>query len=109
MGAATMRFMVALLERPARSLTLTVKVFVPESPVAGVPESAPLDPTLSQPGPVSLAKVSWSPKFGSVALVEMLATYGTPGCAGGAVKGLRIKEGALSALTDSAREPTPAS
>jgi hypothetical protein len=43
---------VAELDRPPESVTLTLNAFVPASDPAGVPESAPFAATLSQAGPL---------------------------------------------------------
>jgi hypothetical protein len=53
--------MVAVLNQPLVSEGLTVKRFVPTSEKPGVPERVPLAATLSQAGPLTLAKVSASP------------------------------------------------
>src|SRR5437016_7927207 len=66
-GAITFKFILACPENPPRSVTLTKKMLVPESALAGVPEIEPLPATASQAGPLILAKVRTSPTFGSVA------------------------------------------
>ena len=57
------------------SLTLTVKTFPPTLPAPGVPESPPLGETLSQPGPLTMEKVSGSSSASS-ALSDKVGTYG---------------------------------
>ena len=61
--------MVAELDQPFVSARLTVNTFAPMSATAGVPESVPSVATLSQAGPLTLAKVNTSPA-GVTALVE---------------------------------------
>ena len=73
MGPTTSMYIVARLDKPPKSVALTWNVFVPASELAGVPESAPLGATASQAGPLATANVIVSPKFGSVALVEIVA------------------------------------
>src|SRR5438477_8155705 len=107
-GKATFKYIVAWLESPARSVALTRKVFVPASVEAGVPESLPFTPTVSQAGPVTLAKASLSPGSGSVALLAIEAKYGRPAWAPGPVKGLVLNEGEVSAWTVIPIEPMPA-
>lgn len=72
-GAApiTKMFIVVVLERPPGSVTLTTKVLLPASGERGVPEMLPLDATVSQAGPLTLANVSVS-LFRSLALVAIV-------------------------------------
>ena len=58
---STVMLMVALLDQPLMSVRLTRKRFMPTSEKPGVPESVPLVATLSEAGPLTLAKVSASP------------------------------------------------
>ena len=66
--------MVAVLEDPPKSVTLTTKVLVPPLNPSGVPERVPLASMLSQVGPLTLANVRISPApiYGAVALVAIV-------------------------------------
>src|SRR5438445_11951051 len=88
----TLRFRVALLERPPGSVALTLKLLAPSSPESGVPESAPLPPTVSHEGPLSFPKVMLSP-FGSLAFVAIVPEYAWPALAPGSLNGLVTNTG----------------
>src|SRR5688572_26039867 len=92
MGAATVRFIVALANKPPASLALRLKLFTPALPASGVPESTPLTATFSHAGPLIFVNVSGSP-FGSVALVAIVPEYGWPELAPGWLKGLAVNAG----------------
>src|SRR5688572_23095820 len=92
MGATTVRFIVALANKPPGSLARTLKLFSPALPDSGVPESAPLPATLSHAGPLIFENVSESP-FGSVALAAIVPEYAWPALALGLLKGFAAKVG----------------
>ena len=67
----TLMNIVAVLDKPPESVTLTRKLLVPLSAMVAVPESMPLVATSSHVGPLTFAKVSKSPGLGSVAWLVM--------------------------------------
>ena len=64
-AGSTLKFIVAVLERPPGSLTRTRNTLVPASGENGVPVQLPLAARLNQAGPLTLVNVMLSP-LGSV-------------------------------------------
>src|SRR5437667_3302821 len=85
---------VAVLDKPPESVTLTTKLLVPALAFAAVPVSAPLLATFSQPGPLTFAKIKVSPEFGSVAVPASEPEYNCPAFTAGSVIGLLVNDGA---------------
>src|SRR5208337_1545390 len=97
-GSTTCINMVALAEMSLVSVRLTTNTFVPMSLLAGVPERAPLVPTVSQFGPLTLAKLRVSPDT-ELALPARLAVYGRPAVTGGIVNWSPSNAGTVSSNT----------
>ena len=88
----TTKFIVAVVNNADGSATRTTKALVPALSENGVPARPPLPATLSQAGPLTLAKVMVSP-FGSLALPANVPAYDCPALADGAAKGLLTNAG----------------
>src|SRR5579883_354257 len=93
-AAVTRMFIVAVLVRPPGSATLTTKLLVPTLAERGMPDSEPSEPTDSQLGPLTKAKVSASLVFGSLAFVAIVPDSFCPATMEGRLKGLTLNEGA---------------
>src|SRR5436190_181476 len=94
----TLTSIVALLDKPPESVTLTRKLLVPAFALAGVPEMAPLLATVSQVTPLCFEKVRASPGFGSEACAASEPEYAWPALAVGSDNGLLLNDGAALTL-----------
>src|SRR5262249_18964439 len=90
---------VAVLDSPPESVTLTRKLSVPALAFTGVPERAPLLATVSQPAPLTFANTKVSPGFGSLAVPASELEKNWPAFATGSVTGLLVKDGAPFTVT----------
>src|SRR5437016_843864 len=91
----------AVSDEPSRSVTLTTNLLVPAFDPCGIPTSPPSGAMLSQPGPLTLAKVSTSPwpSSGSVAVSAIEAEYPWSTLAHGSVNEAAVNEGGAFEFT----------
>src|SRR6478736_6259552 len=84
---------VALADRPPGSITPTTTELVPESPLDGVPETAPSAEICTQSGPLTLEKLRTSAGFRSEIFVAMLPVNAWPGVKSAMLNGSTLKVG----------------